>query len=120
MTDFGIVQLTRQRVRENILQSMNEVCPYCSGTGLMTKKSNMIHELEGWIKRFKIHRKGRTVILKVHPSLGMKLREGTVSLLLKLQFRYLIRIKLIEDEKQNPQNFQILSAKNREDITQEI
>ena len=46
MTDFGIVQITRQRVRQNIIQSINEVCPYCSGTGLLTKRSSVIHDID--------------------------------------------------------------------------
>ena len=34
MTDFGIMQITRQRIRENIMQSTHELCHCCDGTGL--------------------------------------------------------------------------------------
>jgi len=52
MTDFGLMQITRQRIRENIIQSFNEECPYCHGTGLLTRRSHLIHEIEEWVKRF--------------------------------------------------------------------
>lgn len=120
MTDFGIIQLTRQRIRENILQSMNDVCPYCSGTGLLTKKSNLIYEIEEWIKRYKINGKGRSVILKVHPSLGRKLKEGKISTLTKFQFKYFVRITLDEDETQNPQHYQLICKKTGKNLTDEF
>jgi ribonuclease G len=119
MTEFGLMQITRERVRENIMQSMNEACPFCGGTGLLTKKSNMIYEIEQWVKRYKMEGKGGQLILKVHPSLGSKLKEGFISTHLKLRLKYFIRVKLVEDEKINPQAFYFLSHKNGEDITQE-
>ena len=120
MTEFGLMQITRERVRENIMQSMNEVCPYCGGTGLLTKKSNMIHEIEHWVKRYKMEGSGKPLILKVHPSLGSKLKEGFVSTLSKIKLKYFIRIKLIEEENINPQSFSFISSKSGEDITHEF
>ena len=33
MSDFGLVQITRQRIRQNIMQAMKDVCPVCGGSG---------------------------------------------------------------------------------------
>ena len=120
MTDFGIMQITRQRARENILQSTHEACPYCLGTGLLTKKSNLLHEMEEWLKHYKNEGRERSLVLNVHPSLGIKLREGKISRLAKLQFKYLLRLKLVEDEKINPSEFKILSSRSNEDLTEEF
>jgi ribonuclease G len=120
MTDFGLMQITRQRVRENILQSMHEECPYCAGTGLLTKRSNLIHDLEEWLKRYNTQGKFKNLQLIVHPSLGRKLTEGRLSTLTRLQLKYLLRLKLEESEKMNPQTFQILARKTGEDLTEEF
>ena len=32
MSDFGLIQITRQRIRQNIVQALKEVCPECHGT----------------------------------------------------------------------------------------
>ena len=117
MTDFGLMQITRQRVRENILQSMTEVCPYCEGTGLLTKKSNLIHEIDEWLKRHKLSGEHKKIILKVHPSIAEKINQGFLSVIRKLMLKYLIRIKLQIDEKSSPRTFQILSAKTGENLT---
>jgi ribonuclease G len=117
MTEFGLVQITRQRIRENILHVMNEVCPFCNGTGLLTKRSNLIHEIEEWLRQFKRNSKEKVLILNVHPTLGEKLKIGRIKTLTKFQFKYFVRIKLNESESINPTTFQFISAKTQKDIT---
>jgi len=114
MTDFGLMQITRQRIGSNLVQSMYEPCPYCGGTGLLTKKSNLVHDFEEWLKKYKNEGKAKSLTLTVHPSLGRKLKDGKISLLTKMQFKNFIRIKLIEDEKMSPQIFEIRATKNDE------
>jgi ribonuclease G len=120
MTEFGLMQITRERIRENIVQSMNDACPYCAGTGLLTKKSNLIHEIEHWLKRYHVEGKSKSLTLKVHPSLGLKLREGFISRLKKFQLKYFVKIKLQEEEKINPQNYYFLITKTGVDITNDF
>ena len=120
MTEFGLMQITRERVRENIVQSMNEVCPYCFGTGLLIKKSNLIHEIEKWLKRYRLEGKFKSLTIQVHPSLGIKMKEGLISTLTKIQFKYFVRLKLDQDEKISPQEFKIISTKTGEDLTEEF
>ncbi len=120
MTEFGIMQITRERVRENIVQSMTEVCPYCQGTGLLTKKSNLMHEIEAWLKRYKMEGKYNSLILRVHPSLGEKLKQGFISTLKKIQIKYFIKLTLEQSEKVNPQTFRFIAKKTNEDLTDEF
>ncbi|MEW6506677.1 MAG: Rne/Rng family ribonuclease [Bacteroidota bacterium] len=120
MTEFGLMQITRERVRENIVQSMNEVCPYCQGSGLLTKKSNLIHEIEAWLKRYKMEGKYYSLIICVHPSLGEKLKQGFISTLTKIQLKYFIKLSLEQSEKINPQTFRFISKKTNEDLTEEF
>lgn len=120
MTEFGLMQITRQRIRENIMQSTHEACPYCEGTGLLIKKSNLIYEIEEWLKRFKVTGKQKAIIIRVHPSLGKKLKEGMISTHIKLRLKYFLNIKIEETEKISPQSFKIINAKTGEDITEEL
>jgi ribonuclease G len=120
MTEFGLMQITRERVRENIVQSMTEVCPYCEGTGLLTKKSNLIHEIEGWLKRYKMEGKYYSLIIRVHPSLGEKLKQGFISTLTKIQLKYFIKLSLEQTEKISPQTFRFIAKKTNEDLTEEF
>ena len=102
MTEFGLMQITRERIRENIVQSMTESCPYCNGSGLLTKKSNLIYEIEEWLKRYKAEGKNRMLILR------------------RWQWKYFLRLKLVEDENMSLQSFKITSHKTDEDLTEEF
>lgn len=120
MTEFGIIQLTRERIRENIIQSMHEECPYCEGTGLVTKKSNLVHEIEEWLKRYKLEGKSKTITLAVHPSLGRVLKQGKISFITKARFKYFLRIRLAEDEELGIQTFKFIDTKSGTDLTEDF
>ena len=114
MSDFGLVQITRQRVRQNIMQAMKEVCPYCLGSGLLTKHSHIVYDLEEWVKKFKKTSSERKLILKCHPLFAARLREGKDGSLIKLQLKYFIRIKIEEDNNIQIGHLEIYFRKNRE------
>ncbi len=120
MTDFGLMQITRQRIRENILQSTYEPCPYCQGTGWLIRKDNLIYDIEEWLKKYKLQGKEKRLKLIVHPSLGRKLKEGRISTFTKFKLKYFFRMKLVEDEKMDPSSFKIISSRTGEDLTEEF
>jgi ribonuclease G len=120
MSDFGLVQITRQRIRQNIMQAMKEVCPYCLGTGLLTKGSHLVYDLEDWMKKFRRVSKERSVIVKCHPTVAGKLKEGKIKGLTKLQFKYLVKITLEEDESVPIGQFRFFSKKSQKELTDEI
>jgi len=120
MSDFGLIQITRQRIRQNIVQAMKEVCPECHGTGLLTKSSHLVYDLESWLKKFRRKSRERSIILKSHPSTITKIREGKVKSLFKLQLKYLVKITLREDASLSADTFEFYSSKTGHDLTREF
>jgi ribonuclease G len=120
MSDFGLVQITRQRIRQNIMQTMKEVCPYCLGTGVLTKYSHLVYDMEEWMRKFKRKSKERSVVIKCHPVLAEKLREGKFKSITKLQIKYLVRIKVVNDETIPLGKMKFYSKKTGKDLTEEI
>ncbi|MCK9426411.1 MAG: Rne/Rng family ribonuclease [Ignavibacteriaceae bacterium] len=117
MSDFGLIEITRQRIRQNIMQMTYEQCPYCAGTGLLTKKSHVLHDIEEWIGKHKTNSSERSLILKCHPSIADKLNEGFFSMLLKLQLKNFIRIKIVEENTLSMHQYRFYSKKDKVDIT---
>lgn len=120
MSDYGLVQITRQRIRQNIVQAIKEVCPVCHGTGLLTKSSHLVYDLENWLRKFRRKSSERSIILKCHPSTAVKLREGKIKSLMKLQLKYFTKIKIKEDESISPDTFEFNSAKTGRELTREF
>jgi len=118
MTELGIVQITRQRVRQSILHSFSEPCPVCGGAGMVQSKSSIVNHIERWIRRFKSESHGVRLRLRVHPSIATYLREGTISRLARMQMKFFVLIKLEEDAKLSIDEFRFLSADDT-DITEQ-
>ena len=119
MTEIGLVQITRQRIRQNILHSFSEPCPVCGGGGLVQSKSSIVNQVERWIQRFKSESGELRLTLTLHPNIAVYLKEGSISRLLKIQFRFRVFIKMVEDPKLPMSEFHFFSKKQDKDITQQ-
>ena len=111
------MQITRQRVRQNILHSFTETCPACGGTGLVRSKTTTMNQLERWLRRFKAETNEWRITLKVNPELEEKLSSGSFSLLRKMMVRHVLWISLETDSAIPPGEFRVISKKQSKDIT---
>jgi ribonuclease G len=111
MTEFGIVQITRQRVRQNILHSFTEPCPVCGGSGLVQSKTTTLNQLERWIRRFKAETHEKRLIVRVHPELGSLLHSGAVSRARRIMLKYFLWLKIESDPDIPVTEFRCISPK---------
>lgn len=117
MSDFGLVQITRQRIRQNILQAMKEVCPVCGGSGFITKESHLVYDIEDWLKKFRRFSKEFSLIIKCHPSDANRLKNTRFT---KIQFKYLVKLKIEEDINIPMGKFRFYSKKTGSDLTEKF
>jgi len=120
MTEFGLVQITRQRIRQAILHSFSEPCPACGGTGLVQSRTTTLNQIERWIRRFKSESRESRIVLKVNPQLADALRVGTFSRLRKLMLKYVVLIRLEPDPAVHVGEFRVISVKQEKDITDQF
>jgi len=117
MTEFGLVQITRQRIRQSVQLSFSESCPMCGGTGLVQSKTSTMNQIERWIKRFKTEKHEYRLELRVNPVIAEYLSSGTISRLTKLQFKFFVKIKLISDPTLAADEFKYFSVKQQKEVT---
>lgn len=120
LTEFCLVQITRQRIRQSIIHSFTEPCPVCGGSGLIQSKTTIVSQIERWIRRFKTESKEFRLILRVHPSIAQHLMDGTISRLTKIKLRFFVQIKLEEDKALAIDEFRFISRRQDKDITAEF
>lgn len=94
LTKFGIMQITRQRVRPEINIVTNEKCPSCQGTGETKPTILFTDELERGLNIIVDKIKTRKILLNVHPFVASFLTKGLMSLRLKWSLKYGIRLKV--------------------------
>lgn len=84
MSEFGLVEMTRQRSRESLAQTMNTSCPYCNGSGQIKTNESTAIEIERSLKKL-IHQKQQFGLkLVCHPILDQYLRGGDKNFLKKM------------------------------------
>lgn len=119
LTEFGLMQMTRQRIRQSVQLSFSDACPTCGGTGLVQSKASTLNQIERWIKRFKTEKHEYRLELRVHPTIAEYLANGTISRLTKLQFKFFVKVKLVSDSNLPAEEFKFFSLKQKKDITEQ-
>ncbi len=73
---FGLIQITRQRVRPEMEISILEKCPVCDGTGEVKPAILVIDEIENNIRFLFVEQNEKKIHLKVHPFIFAFLKKG--------------------------------------------
>lgn len=76
MSEFGLVEMTRQRSRESLSQTIFTSCPYCSGTGLVKSHESVSVEIERTLKKLMLCNNQFALKLTLHPDLNRFLDGG--------------------------------------------
>ncbi len=119
LTEFGLMQITRQRIRQSVQMSLSDACPTCGGTGLVQSKTTTINQIERWIKRFKSESREFRLELKVNPVISAYLTQGAISRLTRIMFKFFVRIKLVIDPALPMDEFHFISRKQNKDVTEQ-
>jgi ribonuclease G len=85
---FGVVEITRQRVRPETDIKTAETCPTCNGTGEVQASILYAEEIESNLNFLILDRKLKNVTLLVHPYLEAYFKNGLISRQLKWFFKY--------------------------------
>ena len=97
LTKFGLMQITRQRIRPVTEINTSEQCPVCHGTGKIHSSVVIDEEIERKIAFYVIEKGVRSITLKTSPILGAYLRRGLFnSFLSRWRKRYKVKLELQE------------------------
>ncbi len=117
ISEFGLIEMTRERVRPTLLYSISEPCPACSGTGRVISKTTIVARIERWLKRYRTEGGDRSLLLFVHPELSKYLTTGYRSRIRRIAWKYWTRVKVHQDENISLEEFRFVDKTGENDIT---
>ncbi len=81
VSDFGLVIITRKRVKQSLERVLTEPCPYCSGTGVIKSSSTICYEILSEVKKVGPDLNGHRLLLRVNPDIARALKEEELGVL---------------------------------------
>ncbi len=99
LSKFGLMQITRQRVRPEMEVTTSEVCPTCFGKGKIKSSILFTDTLEGKIDYLVNKLKVKKFSLHIHPYVAAYVQQGWFSLKYKWKKKFNVGMKIIPDQK---------------------
>ncbi|HEU5256426.1 MAG TPA: Rne/Rng family ribonuclease [Vicinamibacterales bacterium] len=75
VSDFGLVIITRKRVKQSLERVLTEPCPYCAGSAVIKSRSTICYEILSEVKKISADLDGQTLVLRVNPDIARALRD---------------------------------------------
>ena len=112
---FGLIQITRQRVRPENEVTVQEKCPTCNGTGKIRSSYLIIDEIENNMRYLLLDQNEDRITVQVHPFLYAYLNKGLFSIKRKWKWKYNRKIDIKEVKSFHITQYNFLN-KNGEEI----
>jgi ribonuclease G len=117
VSELGLVEMTRQRVRQSHLQSMTEACPTCYGTGRVFTAETVVRRVERSVKRMGVEGRTDPLVIKLHPDVAMYVLEQEHDFLKKLENGVGFGLELRDDPLLKPDEFKLVVKSAGRDVT---
>ena len=117
VSDLGLIEMTRQRVRPSLLQALTEPCDTCGGTGHLWTPPTLIREIERCVQRAAALGDDKDLLVRVHPQVALRVMEFEPRFVRKLAKRTRMRLDLRDDPLMRHDEFRLLAGKARVDVT---
>ena len=118
VSELGLVEMTRQRVRPSLWHSMTTDCPTCAGTGRVFTPEVVARRLERSLKRAGHEHRERQLTVRLHPEVALYLLEEEPKLLQTLQKLTGVDLELRDDPMIRLDEFRLMSRPAGRDVTE--
>jgi ribonuclease G len=119
VSDLGLIEMTRQRVRQSHLQNMTEACPTCHGTGRVFTAETITRRVERSVRRVGLEGKKDPLVVRIHPDVAMYVLENEKDLVKKLEKAVGFTLELRDDPLLRPDEFKLVVKSAGRDVTQQ-
>jgi len=117
ISEFGLLEMTRQRIRQSLLDSMTEECPTCHGAGQIISKETLITRIDHWLRRYKSKRRSLRLKLLLHPEIEDFLRVHKKKALRGLMWKNFVHIKIEANPEIHRDQFEFITLSDGKNVT---
>jgi ribonuclease G len=118
VSDLGLIEMTRQRVRPSLYQSQTRVCPCCAGSGRIFTPETVVRRIQRAVRRASAEGREKSLEIRVHPEIALYILEEEGNFLRSLERDSRLQLNLRDDPLMLQDEFRLLSGPGKQDVTQ--
>jgi len=108
VSDFGLIIITRKRVKQSLERVMTQPCPYCSGTAVIRSAPTICYEILDEVRKVADEVDGPGIQLRVHPDIARALREEEAAVLREVQAAVGKKVSIRSDPHLHHEQFDVM------------
>jgi ribonuclease G len=119
VSELGLVEMTRQRVRPSLWDTMASACPSCGGSGRVFRPEVVVRRLERSLRRVAHQDQDRRLTVRLHPEVVLYLMEQEPKFLKRTQETTGIDLELRDDPVTRIDDFRLVAQPAGRDVTEQ-
>jgi len=117
VSDYGLIEMTRERTKPSLIQTFSEPCPRCKGFGRVLSNETISTKIERWFQRAHVGSKTRKFRLIVNPDIADYMSDPETKILKRISRQSRVKIELVKDDELLPDNYKVVSLDDNMEVT---
>jgi len=116
VSDFGLIIVTRKRVKQSLERLLTEPCPYCSGSGVIKSSATICYEILDEVKKVGAGLEASGMMLRVNPEIARALKEEERDVLRDLREALGVEVLIRSDVHLHHEQFDLMATYVQEPV----
>lgn len=116
ISNLGLIEMSRQRVRPSLVSILSDECPYCKGTGKVLSLETLANRVERELERAVRKTGEKQVQIRSNPTLALYLIQARAEQLAELAADHGLVVDVLDDPALHRESFKVVSLKNERDL----
>ncbi|HEX5215545.1 MAG TPA: Rne/Rng family ribonuclease [Vicinamibacterales bacterium] len=109
VSDFGLIIITRKRVKSSLERLLTEPCPYCSGVGSIKASATICYDILTEVKKVSTDLDGYSLVLRVNPEIARALKDESLGVFRELEATVGRSVTVRPDEQLHHEQFDLMA-----------
>ena len=110
VSDFGLIIVTRKRVKQSLERLLTDPCPYCSGAGVIKSSATICYDILSELRKVSMDLDGQGLVLRVNPEIARALQEEEKAALRDVEHAIGRRVAVRSDHQLHHEQFDVMAV----------
>jgi ribonuclease G len=108
LSELGLVEMTRKRVKQSLEKTLTEPCPHCDGRGLIKSSATVCYEVQNALRRLISNTNSHEILIRAHPSVAGLFRGEERPFIEEMIETYQKKIRIKEDPNLHQEHYEVI------------